>query len=189
MMKKKISKIGSILTTLLIIVEAIVIVAVVVCRVSGQIPSVFGYQFYVIVSPSMEPQIHVGDMIVSKKYAGEDLQVGDVVTYLGLSGEMAGKMITHEIVEISDDTIVTKGCANSTADPPVSREDIQAVMKGKAVILSAVYDVMSSTIGFIALVMLPLATMTVWEIVTLIIQIKKEGGIEGEEDRKEGIGE
>ena len=174
-MKKRLGKIGSVLSTLLIVLELVIIVCIVVCKIGGDTPSIFGYRIYVIVSPSMEPEIMVGDMIIAKEYDGQTLSVGDVVTYLGREGEMAGKVITHKIVEIDGERIVTKGAANTLEDPAITRDDLLAVMAYKTVILSFVYRVISSPAGFICLILLPLIAMIVTEIVTLMFQIKKEG--------------
>ena len=182
-MKQKWKKIGNVLATLLIVVELMIIVFIVVSRISGGVPTVFGYQMYVIVTPSMEPEIMVGDMIISKKYDGGELAVGDVVTYLGREGDVADKVITHKIVEINGDTIVTQGVANATADPAITREDVLAVMVCKPAFLSAVYGLLNTPAGFICLILIPLAAMIVSEIISLMIQIKKEGGTDDEESR------
>ena len=175
MIKSKLKTLGSVLITLLVILELLVIVFIVFSKISGNVPSAFGYQLYVVVSPSMEPQIEVGDVILSKEYDGEALKVGDVVTYLGKTGDMSGKMITHEIVRIDGDEIVTKGTANQTEDPPISKSDVYSVMLYNTVVISALYGVMTSTAGFICLVVLPLVLMIISEIVGLAIQINKEG--------------
>lgn len=184
-MKKRIKKIGSVLSTLLIVAELVIIAGIVICRIGGNTPSVFGYRMYVIVSPSMEPEISVGDMIISKEYEGQALSVGDVVTYLGREGEMAGKVITHKIVAIEGETIITQGVANREADPAITGDDVLAVMTYKTVVLSAVYRVISTGAGFIILIMLPLIVMIITEIVALMIQIKREGGEDDREERKE----
>ena len=175
MIKKWFGKVGSVLATVLIIVEIIVIAFIVFAKMSGNIPTLFGYQMYVIVSPSMEPDIKVGDIIISKEYNGSELEPGMVVTYLGTKGDFTGKMITHEIVEVDGDKIVTKGKAASTKDPAITRDEVRSVMQRKAVVLSGVYKVVTSTPGFICLVILPLSGMIVAEMVSMVIEIRKEG--------------
>ncbi|MBE6605021.1 MAG: signal peptidase I [Ruminococcaceae bacterium] len=181
MLRKLLGKAGSVLSTLLVAVEILVILFIVVSKMSGDAPSLFGYRMYVIISPSMEPEIEVGDIIISKDYKGGELAVGDVVTYLGTKGDVAGKMITHKIVSINGDSIVTKGTANLTADPAIDREEIISVMKYQPAALGAVYGVLTSTAGFICLVLLPLGLMIVSEVVNLVLEIRKEG----EEDDKD----
>ena len=184
-MKKPFKKVGDVIGTLLIALELVIIVSIVICKIGGNTPSVFGYRMYVIVSPSMEPEIKVGDMIIAEEYEGQALSVGDVVTYLGREGEMADKVITHKIVAIDGEKIITRGVANSVADPAITRDDVLAVMSYKTVVLSTVYRVISTDAGFIVLILLPLIVMIISEIVTLVIQIKKEGGEVDRELEKE----
>ncbi len=181
MVRKMFGKVGSVLTTVLIVLEIIVIVFIVFSKMSGSIPTVFGYQLYVIVSPSMEPDIKVGDIIISKEYDGGELEIGNVITYLGKTGDFSGKMITHEVIRINGDEIITKGIAATTEDPAINREDVRAVMQYKTVVISAVYRVVTSTVGFICFVILPLFAMIVSEIVGMVVEIKKEGASDDED--------
>ncbi len=175
MIRKVLGKAGGVLSTVLVVVEILVILFVVISKISGDVPAFFGYRMYVIVSPSMEPEIKVGDVIISKEYDGGALAVGDVVTYMGKSGDVAGKMITHEIISIDGDTVITKGTANLSADPAIRRGDILSVMKYQPVVLGAIYGVLTSTAGFICLVLLPLAAIIVSEVVNLLLEIKRKG--------------
>lgn len=178
----------NVLSSLVIFLEIVIILFIVITKISGGVPSLFGHQMYVIVSPSMSPEINVGDVIISEKYKNQELEVGDVVQYVGKGGDIDGKIITHEIIKIdgegSDETIVTKGVANPDPDRPIKRSDIIAVMKYKTIILGPLYSIFSSTVGFVLLVMIPLATMIVFEVVNLIREIKKEKE-EGEEQDNE----
>ena len=187
--KSLLKKSLNVLSSLVIFLEIVIILFVVITKISGGVPSLFGYQMYVIVSPSMSPEINVGDVIISEKYEDQELEVGDVVQYVGKGGKIDGKIITHEIISIdgegSDETIVTKGVANPEPDPPIKRSDIISVMKYKTIILGPLYSIFSSTAGFVLLVMLPLATMIVFEVVNLIREIKKEKEGEGEEQDNE----
>lgn len=62
----------------------------------GEIPSLFGYQLYVVESGSMSPTLKVGAIIISKKPADPaSLRVGDVVTYRMLDGSV----VTHRVIE------------------------------------------------------------------------------------------
>jgi len=185
--KKIGKKIAHVLSIVIVVVEIVVIAALIFTKMSGEVPTVFGYSVYVIVSPSMSPDLEIGDIIISKQYDGGELHEGEVVEYIGKSGSMAGKIITHKIVSITgegdDRVIITKGTANSSEDAPISPSDVIAVMKYKTVVIDKVYAVLSTTVGFICLVLLPMAAMIVSEIVRLILELKgeKDGGTENEE--------
>lgn len=180
-------KIANVLSIAIVVVEVIVIAMLILTKINGDVPSIFGYSFYVIVSPSMSPELEVGDMIISKQFDGGDLEVGEVVEYLGKSGDMAGKVITHKIVKITgegaDRVIVTKGTANNTEDAPISPADIIAVMKYKTFLIDKIYSVLCTTAGFICLVLLPMVAMIVSEVVRLGRELLKEAKGGGNDDK------
>ena len=179
-------KIVQALSMAIVIIEIVIIAVLVITKMSGGVPSLFGHNFYVIASPSMSPELEVGDIIISKKYDGGELAVGDVVEFVGKSGEIKGKLITHKIVSITgegeDRVIVTKGTANTEPDAPITPNDIVAVMKYKTVVIDKIFALITTTPGFICLVMLPLAAIIISEIVRLAIDIKREkdGGQDNE---------
>ena len=187
--RKILGKVGGILSTALIVLEVALILFVVASRITGGTPALFGYHMYVVVTPSMEPEIQVGDVLISKKYNGGDLREGDVITYLGRQGDMAGKMITHEIISIQgegeDERIIAKGIANPDPDPAITRSDIASVMVYKTVVIGFIYSVISSTWGFWLLVVAPLVILIVSEIITLAREIKKEGEKTDENEQKQ----
>ena len=178
------------LSIVIVAIEIVLILFLVLTKMSGGVPTVFGHSVYVIASPSMTPELEVGDIIIAKAYDGGALRVGDVVEYVGKSGDMKGKIITHKIISIDGEgaerTIITKGTANTEADPPIKPSDVISVMKYKTVVIDKIYRVISTTWGFLCLVILPMIAMIVSEIVDLARQIKKEktGGY-GDEERDE----
>lgn len=99
--KKSIFKrISSILLTIILIVLVAVVIFTVIARVSGNTPSVFGYMIFRVSSGSMEPELMVGDIILTKEVTDvETIEVGDVVTFHCTDGEMAGELVTHKVIE------------------------------------------------------------------------------------------
>lgn len=82
------------------------------------LPMPFGYGVAVVLSGSMEPTIHVDDLII----VGEtgEYQQDDIVVFQ--NGSM---LVVHRIVEVQPDTVITKGDANNAADTPVRKEMIK----------------------------------------------------------------
>lgn len=171
-MKKVLGKIGGILMVVGIVLEVIFIAFILVMRLSNETPTIFGYNIFVISSPSMTPELKVGDVIVSRHYKGGELEEGDVVTYLGKEGEVRGLLITHKIISISGEgderTIITQGVANNVADAPITPSDIQAVFVYRTVLIGPIYKVITNIWGFIFLIVLPIAAVIVSEIVSLV---------------------
>ena len=89
------------------------------------VPRLAGYEGYVVVSGSMEPNIPTGSVIYSKKTDPALLQTGDVIVFVN---EARGTTpITHRVVtnDLSTGTIITKGDANEFADMnPVTYDEV-----------------------------------------------------------------
>lgn len=90
--------------------------------------SIFGFRFYYIQTPSMEPEIPVGSAIFTRYTDPENIRVGDVITYY-----LEDTSISHQVVEVlpaSDETGLpwfrTKGIANAEPDPQLVRGDAVA---------------------------------------------------------------
>jgi signal peptidase len=83
--------------------------------------SIFGYRYYTVLTPSMEPELSVGDLIFVKVSGMQDIQVGDIVTFNPSSD--TGTYLTHRVTEIIEDyegtgvtCFKTKGDANEDED-------------------------------------------------------------------------
>lgn len=174
--KKALKVTGRVFSAALIAFEVLLIIFLIVSKVQGGPPTLFGHQMYFIRSGSMSPYLEVGDVIISKKYDGGELvagENGDVVTYYG-KVEGRTELITHRVIEVDGDTVVTKGDYNTSVDSPISKSEIEAVMTYKTVIIDDIYGVISTTWGFWLLIFTPIALLIVSEIISLIKEIKKE---------------
>lgn len=86
------------------------------------LPMPFGYGAAVVLTGSMEPTIMADDLIFVREE--DDYEADDIVVYQ--SGSM---LVVHRVMEIDEETVVTKGDANNTADSPVAR----TLIKGKVI--------------------------------------------------------
>ena len=68
---------------------------------------------YVIVSGSMEPELPVGSLCMIDCQQKEP-ETGDIISY-----KAGDSVITHRVVEVTDEGYVTKGDANDTKDPGI----------------------------------------------------------------------
>ena len=150
----------------------------------GKSPSLLGYKFYYILTDSMEPELRVNDVIISKtinsaQEAKMKVKEGDVVTYIAAEGAQKGMTITHKVIKephidqrTGKEVILTKGVKpGAPVDAPVPLENVQAVMAKRAVFLS--YNtVRLYRLGMILLVGLPLGIMLGILVFRLISQIK-----------------
>lgn len=97
-----------------------------------KVPSVFGYKPFIVLSGSMETDIRVGDLIITKEIDPTTLVIGDVVAFR----DAEGTVTTHRIIEMvtcpSGTCFITKGDNNSSQDQQlVERSDIEGIYVGR----------------------------------------------------------
>lgn len=111
-MKRTIKKIWNIATNIIVALAVVLAIALVGVRLVG-------LQVFSVLSGSMEPTYHVGSLIYVKDVDYQELQPGDVITFLLDEDTVA----THRIVEVVPDEnepetlrYRTKGDANEAED-------------------------------------------------------------------------
>lgn len=185
--KKVFGAIGRVFSIALIVLEVIIIIFLVISKAQGTPPTLFGHQMYFIRTGSMSPYLEPGDVIISKKYDGGELiagKDGDVVTFYGnMNGNV--ELITHRVIEVDGDTVITQGDFNNIADNPITKDDIEAVMVHKAVVIDKIYKIISTTWGFWLFIFTPIALLIVAEIVSLVKELKKEKEVADENEERE----
>jgi len=93
-----------------------------------QVPSVFGFKPFIVLSGSMESDIHKGDLIITKETDPTKLKVNDIIAFR----DAEKTVTTHRIIEIvtndGKDYFITKGDNNSTQDLNlVALEDVEGI--------------------------------------------------------------
>lgn len=82
------------------------------------LPNAIGMRSFTVMSGSMEPAIHTGDVVIDRKIAPLEARPGDVITFSDPSGRK--RLITHRVRSIhargSAVEVVTKGDANNTVE-------------------------------------------------------------------------
>ncbi|WP_407317722.1 signal peptidase I [Isoptericola halotolerans] len=99
---------------------AVVVVAGAALLLGVLVPRVAGATPYTVTTPSMEPALRVGTLVVVRPVEPASVTTGDIVTYQLRSGEPT--VVTHRVVGVGttvggDRTFVTRGDANEVADP------------------------------------------------------------------------
>lgn len=79
--------------------------------------NLFGYTVFKTETGSMKNTIGIGDFVIVK--IGKDVEYNDIITF-----KEKNTFITHRIIEINDENIVTKGDNNTAKDEPISRENV-----------------------------------------------------------------
>ena len=196
---KKIRKILSALSFVFLGIMVVFVVFLFVQRVSGSNTGIFGYSVYRVSSGSMEPELSVGDVILSKKIMPKTLEIGDIISYNGREGDYKGKIITHKIVDIEETgfgrVFTTKGIAGKSNDPPVDEYQVLGKMLFKVPLVGALYNFFMTTYGLVAVILLILLAFSN-EIITLYRIAKRkvqenvvkefEKAVKDEEDKNGG---
>lgn len=78
------------------------------------------YPMASITSGSMWPALKKGDLVFIKGINGKnDIKVGDIIVYQNPKG-----FTIHRVIEMREDTLITKGDANNVSDAPVSYNEV-----------------------------------------------------------------
>lgn len=113
-----------------------------------------------VLSGSMEPEIKVGDIVVSKAVDSSSIKEGDVITYkMG-----ANTLVTHRVIEIIEmngsNFYKTRGDANNVEDSDlVSEEDVVGKLALRIPKGGYLVDILTSPIGFAIFFVLPMVVL------------------------------
>ena len=80
------------------------------------------YDLYIVRSGSMEPAINVGDMVLAGPVGTGGIKPGVIISY-----ELGKNLITHRVLSIDGNTLITIGDANKEPDStPVRLSQVQS---------------------------------------------------------------
>ncbi len=79
--------------------------------------NLFGYSLFEVATGSMKPTIQIGDVVIVK--ITKDVNENDIIVYID-----GDDIITHRLVEKSENNIVTRGDANNSEDKPIQENMI-----------------------------------------------------------------
>ena len=181
-----ISTIKTICAILLILIIAVLALQ----RFSNNEKAIAGVRVFNVATGSMIPKYQVGDVLIVKEQDPNTLKVGDDVTYLGQQASFAGRVVTHQIIEIEETVggrvFHTKGIANPAEDPTITGDQIYGKVIYKCIIISLLTKLMNNMTAFYIVFIVPLAVL-------FFIQLKGsreekdelEDDVEGEEDEED----
>lgn len=128
---------------------------------------------YTIVSGSMEPTIHVYDVVLNKAVnSPEEIKVGDVITFISTSSISEGLTVTHRVQDIKivngEYEFVTKGDYNPTADSSTAKYgNVIGKVAFKIPQLGRVQFFVASKAGWFFVVLLPAMGVIVYDVLKL----------------------
>lgn len=166
----KIFKIGSVIFKIIVFIAMVgFVLSVCLQRFSNNKLSIFNFRMFTVISGSMEPKYKIGDVLIAKEISPEKIKVGDTISYLGNVNSFKDKVVTHQVVGIEkidgNYYFHTKGLSNIVEDPLVSANQLYGKVIYKCTIISLVYKIVSTNIGFYLFIIIPILYIISSEII------------------------
>jgi signal peptidase I len=149
-MKKTLKIIIQSLPYVFFALAVILILQIVFAIKDSRQPTVLGYSLSFVLTPSMEPTIDAGDLILSRSVKPEDLEVGDIITFradIPVGNSTREESVTHRIVQIQEIGgifyFTTKGDNNSVTyawEVATPEDKIVSQYRGKSAFLGNIYQ-------------------------------------------------
>lgn len=161
-----------------IVIVFLYIAFVAVQRLSGN-KSIMGYRLFTVATGSMEGVYNINDVIIVKDCNTNDLKVGDDVAYMGKVDDLAGKLITHRIIDIQENEdgsriFTTQGVNTDVQDPSITADQILGQVQGIMPVITQINHAVKSQVGFFLLVFVPLVLVIALEIAQTVVEMKIE---------------
>lgn len=176
---------ASVILWAVILLAALFAFTTLATRDSARVANLAGYTPMTVQSDSMVPTFKTGDLILIRTCDPATLEVGDIVTFHTIiMNEYA--LNTHRIISIDETygvrNYVTKGDNNLISDTHIIADgDIVGKYVGRVSGLGKVLDFMSSSVGFLLIIVLPMLLFFVYQVYHLVmvgINLKKALAIE-----------
>lgn len=171
----------------LIILACIILIPILIINIwimiqantnKNEIPSVFGYKPFIVLSGSMETEIYKGDLIIAKVIDPRNLKINDIIAFR----DYEDTVTTHRIIDIVENDgqtmFITKGDNNNTQDQNlVTFNDVE----GKFVLRIPGAGSMMDTLSEPTTIIIILLGITLIFIIGFAISSKKQRDIEHQE--------
>ena len=180
--------IKNVVLTLVIVVLVAVLILSMFSRITGNPPSLFGFSLYRVSSGSMRPELEVKDIILVRSCDGEDVEKGDIISYVPETGEMKGNIVTHRVekapYKVGDEYwLVTKGDANEISDAPIRADQVKGKLIAELPFLKVMFDFFATPWGLLALIALIILAF----FNEILVFVKSVFGIGTEPEHKESV--
>lgn len=182
-MKKAFNIITDVLLVIFILLAALITIVSLNTKDRG-VTNIFGYVPLNIQTNSMQDVINPGDLIITQKYNGEDIEVGDIISFFSVEEETT-IIKTHRVVrkENNDGTItfITKGDNAEGEDQlELTKNDIVSVYQSndyhgwKLPIVGSIFSFLKSQTGFLFCIILPLFVFFIYQLYKFVVIIMEE---------------
>ncbi len=132
------------------------------------------FGLYTIISPSMEPNVKVYDVVVDLNVFNQnDIQKGDIITFVSNSNVSKGLTVTHRVVDIISNedgtkSYITKGDNNLKADQAtVNIKDVLGKVLFKIPQLGRVQFLIADKFGWLLVILIPSLGVIIYDFIKL----------------------
>ncbi len=165
---------GNILYAISFIIIVLILLVVLIQRFSNNNFAIGGIRIFNVASGSMDPKYVVGDILIAKDVPPEEIEIGDTITYIGDTGDFAGRIVTHQVVEKKEENgkivFITKGIANVLEDPEITEDQVYGKVIYKSIVLSFICKLLQNMYAFYFIIIVPLAIIVAKMIADHIIR-------------------
>lgn len=185
--KKAASIVISVVMWIIILVAALFAFTTLATKDDGSVSSLAGFTPLTVQSESMAPTFDQDDLIIIKQCDPSTLEVGDIVTFHAIIDNQYA-LNTHRIISINEvnglNSYTTKGDNNELADQHVIADgDIVGKYVGEIPYMGKVIGFLSSTWGFLVVIVLPMLLFFIYQVYHLVIVGMNLKRAVAEEDR------
>ena len=139
------------------------------------------FNAYVVLTGSMLPEIKPNDVVITKRRTAEELEAGDIITFLSSDSRLSGIIVTHRIRSVLKDpstgkiSFETKGDANNTPDFALAEpHNVIGEVIFKIPKVGYVQELLATKGGLIIFIFIPCLGVLSYDIVKLIKNIGKK---------------
>lgn len=125
------------------------LLAVFVIALPLSVPRMFGYDIFVVLTPSMSPEIPMGSIVYAAQTAPELVEPGEVIVYGSLNDTITHRVVENRMVE---GKFITKGDANPDVDEPVPYDKLVGKVTFSLPVYGEFMNIYSSMLGKIYLI-------------------------------------
>lgn len=137
-----------------------------------------GYQFFAVLSNSMQPEFEAGDVVVTKKVDLALLNEGDIIAFYSSDPKQSGQIITHQIEQViqlqGKRAYITRGMQTNASDPyPVPSDFVIGIYCSRLPKAGYLFQFLKSPPGYLCLVLLPLLLISSFQGIRFFRLLKK----------------
>lgn len=159
---------------------------VVICFITGNMFSIFGYGFSNVLTDSMEPVIDARSIVIVDLIDDDEIsslvadpEDGSIIVFKGKVGGQDA-MIIHRLIRIDEDgKLVTKGDNANGEDKPFDADKVVGIYVREAVVLTGISRALSSAWSFLLILFLPCLGLVICHLISIsksaiLIKLEKE---------------